>query len=475
MHDIGPQASPGRVIDGFRLDEHLHRGGMAELWRVSRVDGGDDTLPLIMKLPRVRGTDEPASIVGYEVERMILPRLSGPHVPAFVAMGDFTRMPYLVMERIPGASLRPRLEQAPLPLAEVADIGARVATALHELHRQHVVHLDVKPSNVMFRPDGRAVLVDFGLSRHDQLPDLLDEELTVPLGTGPYMSPEQLHFVRRDPRSDQFALGVMLYHLVTGARPFGAPSNVRGLRRRLYTEPVPPRAITPDCPPWLQEIILRCLEVDPDARYQTAAQLALMLDTPDEVALTDRAARTARGPLSAQVGRWWKSMGVAPSGADTGEQLARSPIIVVAVDIENAEAELLQEVREHARRIVSAEAGARLAVMCVMRSGRIAPEDRNAAPGRDRHVQQLVQLKHWARPIRKALDLADDRLTCHVIEGSNPAATIVEFARRCQADHIVMGARASSAMRRYLGSVSSQVVAEADCSVTVVRQPAARQ
>ncbi|MFX8086702.1 protein kinase, partial [Acinetobacter baumannii] len=83
---------------------------------------------------------------------------------------------------------------------EVADIGARVATALAALHRQHVVHLDIKPSNIMFRPDGTAVLVDFGLSRHEQLPDLLEEEFTLPMGTGPYMSPEQVQFVRNDPR-----------------------------------------------------------------------------------------------------------------------------------------------------------------------------------------------------------------------------------------------------------------------------------
>ena len=80
----------------------------------------------------------------------------------------------VVMERIGGNSLRPRLDQAPLPFEEVADIGQRVALALHDLHKQHLVHLDVKPSNIMFRPEGTAVLVDFGLSRHEHLPDLLE-------------------------------------------------------------------------------------------------------------------------------------------------------------------------------------------------------------------------------------------------------------------------------------------------------------
>jgi protein-serine/threonine kinase len=193
------------------------------------------------------------------------------------------------MEHIPGPSLRPRLDEAPLPFDEIIEVGERVATALHELHRQHVVHLDIKPSNILFRPDGTAVLVDFGLSRHDHLPDLLDEEFTLPMGTGPYMSPEQVQFVRSDPRSDLFALGVMLYHLTTGERPFGAPNSVRGLRKRLYVDPVPPRALRPDCPPWLQEVILKCLEVNPEQRYQSAAQLSLDLQAPAQIPLTRRA------------------------------------------------------------------------------------------------------------------------------------------------------------------------------------------
>lgn len=473
-HD--PETPPGSVIDGFRLEERLHRGGMADLWRATRVeptgDPARDAMPLILKQPLVRSTDEPAGIVGHEVECMILPMLSGPHVPAFVARGDYTRQPYLVMERIPGDSLKPRLAAAPLAPEEVADLGRRIAIALHDLHRQHVVHLDVKPSNVMFRPDGRAVLVDFGLSRHDHLPDLLDEDLAVPVGTGPYMSPEQLRFIRNDPRSDLFALGVMLYHLATGHRPFGAPTTVRGLRRRLYSDPVPPRVLQPATPPWLQELILRCLEVDPAERHQSAAQLALDLATPDQVALTERAARQARGPLRQRAKRWWRSMARPEPQADVGAQLLRSPIIVAAVDIDHPEPELLHAVREQARRALSTEPGARLAVMCVLRGGAITMDDRGEG-GRSRHVQHLVSLKHWARPILKALQVDDKRVTCHVIEAPDAAQAIIDFARRCQADHIVMGARASSAMRRYLGSVSSQVVAQAPCSVTVVRRPVA--
>ena len=198
---------------------------------------------MVMKVPRLRYGDDPAAIVGMEVEQMILPTLSGSHVPRFVGAGDFTIQPYIVMEYIAGPSLRTRLDDAPLPPDEVAALGAKLATALHDLHRQHVIHLDIKPSSVLFRASGEAALIDFGLAHHNQLPDLLAEEFRLPI-----KSPEQVLGVRNDPRSDLFALGVTLYHLTTGERPFGNPTTIRGLRRRLYRDPAPPRALRPDCP-----------------------------------------------------------------------------------------------------------------------------------------------------------------------------------------------------------------------------------
>jgi nucleotide-binding universal stress UspA family protein len=470
----------GDVVDGWLLAEKLHTGGMAHLWKVTPVEGPDAPasaagardMPLIMKVPRIKGGEDPASIVGFELERMILPVLHGPHVPKYVARGDFTRQPYIVMERIEGPSLRPRLDEAPLAIDEVIEIGSRVATALHDLHRQHLVHLDVKPSNIMFRPDGTAVLVDFGLSRHDHLPDLLEEEFSLPMGTGPYMSPEQVQYVRNDPRSDLFALGVMMYHFTTGERPFGSPTAVRGLRRRLYVDPVPPRAIRADCPPWLQEVILKCLEVKPERRWQSAAQLALALQDPLQVPLTARAQRMQTSGVFKRLRRWFFAVGAEPKAeARLGvvTQVMKSPIIMAAVDVDNAGTGLLEQLRETVRRIVVTEPGARLACLSVMKTARIGLAELVDETGHSRHVKQLVGLKHWARPISKSLNLDDGRLTFHVLEAPDPAAAIVDFAQRNQVDHIVMGARDNSALRRYLGSVSSQVVAQADCTVTVVR------
>ena len=473
----------GQVVDGFRLDAIAHRGGMATLWRVSRVGPEASTepaLPLLMKVPRLRGGEDPTAIVGFEVEQMIMPTLTGPHVPRFVAHGDFTRLPYIVMERVEGRSLHDRFEAAPLPIDEVAQLGAKVATALHDLHRQRVVHLDVKPSNIMLRrradgTDGEAVLIDFGLSRHDLLPDLLEEEFELPMGTSPYMSPEQVRFIRNDPRSDLFSTGVMLYHLTTGKRPFGAPSSVRGLRGRLYREPTAPRTLRADCPPWLQEVILRCLEVRPERRYQTAGQLAFDLQHPDQVALGERAGRAGSGNPLAVVKRWFVSLRESAAiDGGAGGHSARSPIVLAAIDVDGADRTLLEQARVAVLRLLQTEPGARLACLTVMRINRVGMDELLDGDGTPRHLKLLIALRHWARPLQQALgasgiDRDATRVTFHVIEAADAATAIVDYARRNQIDHIVMGARNSGRLRRHLGSVSARVVAESECTVTVVR------
>ncbi len=453
----------GSVIDGFRLEEIAYRGGMATLWRVTHADMA---APLVMKVPRLEYGEDAAAIVGFEVEQMIMPSLSGTHVPRFVAAGDFTTMPYIVMEFINGPSLRARIDHAPLAPEEVAAVGAKVATALHQLHRQNVIHLDLKPSSVLFRANGDAVLIDYGLAHHNQLPDLLAEQFRLPLGTGPYMSPEQIYGVRNDARSDLFALGVTLYFLATGERPFGNPTSIAGLRKRLYQNPPPPAALRPGFPPWLQEIILHCLEVDPARRYNTAAQVAFDLQHPQEVVLSERAARTARDGIADRLRSWLGSFGAGRVvHSSVADHLAAAPIVMVAVDLMPGMEALGEALQRATRRVLAADAGARLSCVSVLKTSRIAIDSNVDAEGRNLHVQRLVELKHWAR----ALGLEPARVTFHVLEAPDPAAALVEYAHANQVDHIVVGARASSAVRRFLGSVSSRVVAEAPCTVTVVR------
>jgi serine/threonine protein kinase len=460
---VKPSLEPGATIDGFRVEERVHQGGMAALWRVSRPGM---TMPMLMKVPFIAEGADPAALVSFEMEQMILPRLSGSHIPKFVAAGDFGVQPYIVMEGIPGKTLLQRLPELPLPYAEVVDIGLKIAAALDDLHRQHVIHLDVKPSNVMFRPNGGAVLIDFGLSHHDQLPDLMKEEFRLPIGTAPYMSPEQLLGVRNDPRSDLFALGALLYFFTTGVRPFGQRETMRGMRRRLWRDPVPPRRLKPDYPPWLQEIVLRCIEIEPAWRHPTAAQLAFELSHPGQVKLTKRSERLKQDPPAAVLRRRFnKDIARTIVSPATAMHIASAPIVVVAIDLTEGSTLLNDALRHTARRILATLPSARLACLNVLKLGRVTLDSTLDEEGHNKQLDRIVALRHWAEPLK----LESHRLTAHVLESVDPAHAIIEFAQANHIDHIVIGARHNSLLRKLLGSVSARVAAEAPCTVTVVR------
>ena len=452
----------GDVVDGFTLVDRVHSGGMAALWEVTHPK---HDVPMLMKVPRLHEGEDPAAIVGFEMEQMILPRLSGPHVPRVIASAGFERQPYLVMERIPGESLLPKLRKLPLPIDDVAMIGAQVAIAIDALHRQHVIHLDLKPSNILTRPTGETVLVDFGLSHHEQLPDLMEEEFRLPYGTAPYMAPEQTMGIRTEARSDLFAIGVLMYFFATGERPFGDPQRLKDLRRRIWRGPTPPRAIRKDCPPWLQEVILRCLEVDPDRRYPTAAQLAFDLTHRDGIALTQRAEKLRRDRWTEVFRRRFNPEAQPRFRRKAAEGIAAAPIVAIAVDLSNSDAELTRALHQAVKRILLTLPDTRVVCLNVLRLNRIAPDATLDADGHNKHAQRLAELRHWAAP----LGLPEDRLTTTVLEAVSPASALLEYIEVNPVEHVLMGARANSAIRSLLGSVAGEVAAQAPCTVTVVR------
>ncbi|MEY3082902.1 MAG: hypothetical protein RJA94_2887 [Pseudomonadota bacterium] len=455
--------SIGSVVEGFRIDKLTHAGGMAHIWGVTREADG---ATFLMKTPVVFEGEDPAAIVGFEMEQMIMSRLKGPHVPRHVANGDFAVQPFIVMEQLAGESLLPLLKQLPLPVERVASISISIADALQSLHDQGVVHLDVKPSNILFRPTGEAVLIDYGLAHHRDLPDLLQEEFRLPYGTAPYMAPEQVMGIRSDLRSDLFALGCLMYFFATGVRPFGDPQKLRGLKQRLWRDPVPPRKLNPDIPPWFQEIVLRCLEVKAGRRYPNAAQLAHDLRHPDQVQLTARAERRERDGFFAVLKRRGEGAEMLidrPTGRVA--EASDAPIVAAAINLDDMTPDLAEQLRRSALRILERAPDARLAVLNVLKLNRIALDQTLDEQGHNKHIQRLVELKDWARPLK----LSPGRITFHVLEAIDPAETLLDYARVNNVDHIVMGARANSTMRKLLGSVSGKVAAEAPCSVTVVR------
>ena len=212
---------------------------------------------------------------------------------------------------------------------------------------------------------------------------------------------------------------------------------------------------------------MRCLEADPEARYATAAQLAFDLQHPDQITLTQRATRLKQEDI-VTVGwrrlRVWQNPPVRTRRALT-THLANAPIVLVAIDLEPAHEALNQAVAVAVHRVLATEPNARLACVNVLKLARLSLDKLEDSQGRNPHLGRLVELKHWTR----AIPLEADRITYHVLEGTDPARQIIDYARHNRVDHIVIGARGASMMRRYLGSVSAQVVAEAPCTVTVVR------
>ncbi len=464
----------GAEIDGFRVRGRVHVGGMAVLYRVEPTE--DPGFPVIMKVPRLGQGEDSVSVVSYEVEQMMLNVLRGPHVPRLVAAGELGRQPYLAMEYIEGASLHDWVGKAPLPAAEIVRLMAPLASAVHELHCQQFVHLDLKPSNVMYRDSGEVVLIDFGLGHHAHLPDLLAEDFRKAVGSAPYMAPEQVVGMRCDPRSDIFALGAIMYELATGELPYGTPSSTGGLRQRLHQEPLPPRARRADIPEWLQEIILRCLEVDAGHRYSTAAQLAFDLGHSDEVVITDRGRRLKRHGALIRFKRWLRAAGWEPTPCpQPTEQIATAPIVLVAIATQYDQPAQSAALQEAVKRIASMDADYRIAVVTVIRPLPLLGTSRPDESAAREHIRHRVQLKHWAA----ALGLPAGRLTHHVIEGNDPADALLYYARLNQVDQIVVGAppvigapELGVSYKPLMGTVASRVVLEAPCTVTLVRPKA---
>lgn len=457
---------PGTVIDGFTLGECLHDGGMGFIYRV--IGGADPGFPMIIKMPRIGRGQPVEGLVGFEMESMILARLRSPHVPRFVAAGDLATTPYLVMEWIDGELLEHRVPSAPLPATAVAAIGAATAQALDSLHQQDVIHLDLKPGNVLLRPDGSAVLIDFGLAHHARLPDLLAEELRRAVGSPAYLSPEQVLGVRNDPRSDQFALGVMLYELATGELPFGTPRSVSGLRDRLWLEPRPPRALVPDLPAWLQEVILRAIEPQPGARYPSVSQLGVDLRHPAQVAIGERGSRRRRAGLLPHLRRWLGAAGREGEilAATPSSQREQAPIVVAAVDVEHLQDDMQRTLQAAVTRVIANAPGARLsAVTIIPPTAAIDGADEKASASAI-HLDRLARLRHWIEP----MGLPPDRVSMHVIESGHKARALLEYARGNQASLIVLGAAHHSEPALGFGrSLTTEVVEEAHCSVYVVK------
>jgi serine/threonine protein kinase len=290
----------GRRLGPYEIVTLLGVGGMGEVYRAR--DTRLDRIVAIKVLPAHLTANE-ASRARFEREARAISALSHPNICALYDVGRDGDTEYLVMEYLEGQTLADKLARGPLPKSQFLKLGAQIAEALQHAHRAGIVHRDLKPGNIMITNSG-AKLLDFGLAKFaDPVSQPLDQEETAtrrePLtaegtvvGTFQYMSPEQVEGRPLDHRTDIFSLGVILYEMVTGKRPFVGSSRATLIASILSSDPVSIRSLQPDAPPDLERIILTALQKNPEERWQTAQDVALQLRWSGESSQTGFAAST---------------------------------------------------------------------------------------------------------------------------------------------------------------------------------------
>jgi len=294
----------GETVNGkYEILEGLGQGGMNDAYKA--LDRSTGRL-VVLKVPFASLIGDPATYSRYQRELEIGKRLHHPNIQQLLEegrLGDGVG-PYLVLEYVDGTLLREYLRQrAPLPPEEAVRITAQLADALQYCHEHGVVHRDMKPENILIQSDGTVKLVDFGIALLQGARRLTFRRLTTGFGTPDYMAPEQVQGDRGDARTDVYALGVMLYEMLTGDVPYHSDSPLAVMSQRVTTDAPLLRRVRSELAPALEAIVWRALRRDPGERYASMAELRDDLQHQDQVVIPEQYPNPrARAP---RVSREW--------------------------------------------------------------------------------------------------------------------------------------------------------------------------
>jgi serine/threonine protein kinase len=280
----------------YRVGEVIGRGGMSTVYHGYDELLRRDVAVKVLLAPAAGSRGSRQEFLG---EARAAAALAHPNIAGIYDVGIHGSERYIIMEYVSGGSLLDLIQaEAPMPLARTVQVATQVADALDYGHRHGIIHCDVKPQNVLLDETGRAKLVDFGISRTIAATGALTDTIT---GTAGYIAPEQLLGERLDGRADIYALGCVVYEMLTGALPFESSNLTALATQRLTRPPTPLRQRNPEVPPVLAESVMRALERDPEQRYRSANEFSTALAA--GMALAHPTARTAVRPPTGELTR----------------------------------------------------------------------------------------------------------------------------------------------------------------------------
>jgi serine/threonine protein kinase len=269
----------GEQLDHYLLESVVAHSGMATIFRARDTCTGQQ---VAIKVPHMEAESDPVFFERFHREEEIGQRLEHPGIVKVFRNEDRSCV-YMVMEWVAGKLLRQLLdEQTKFPVERALRIAQHICDALDYIHSQGVVHRDLKPENIMIGVDDNIVLLDFGIAAVAGSRRLTFGKLSPTMGTPDYISPEQVRGKRGDCRSDVYALGVMLYEMLTGQVPFQGDNPFVVMNARLHNDPPSPREINPKISPSVEGIVLLALARDPKERYASAYNLARDLQYPEQ-------------------------------------------------------------------------------------------------------------------------------------------------------------------------------------------------